>query len=42
LFEYACRITRAGIRHQLPHATEDEIAAELRRRLRIQRQLESK
>ena len=35
LFDYACEISRAGIRHQFPNASEDEVEVELCRRLRI-------
>ena len=40
LFEAACRITLAGIRHQHPNATEDECREILRQRLDLQRKLE--
>lgn len=33
LFEYACSITLAGIRHQFPHYTDADCRAELERRL---------
>ena len=41
LFESACRITLAGIRHQNPHASEDECLEILRQRLELQRRLEA-
>ncbi len=40
LFESACRITLAGIRHQNPAASEDECLEILRQRLELQRRLE--
>ena len=40
LFYYACSITLAGLREQMPTATETELLAELRRRLALKRQLE--
>ncbi len=40
LFDYACSITLAGLREQMPTATETELLAELRRRLALKRQLE--
>ena len=41
LFESACRITLAGIRHQNPGASDDECLEILRRRLEFQRRLEA-
>ncbi|MFL5329271.1 MAG: hypothetical protein ACJ8C4_10185 [Gemmataceae bacterium] len=41
LFDMACEFARAGIRHQFPDATSEEVDRELQRRLRIQRILES-
>jgi hypothetical protein len=40
LFESACRITLAGIRHQFPQASEEECVEILRKRLILQRRLE--
>lgn len=40
LFEYACGISKSGIRFQNPHFTEDQVRAELRRRLDIGRRTE--
>jgi hypothetical protein len=41
LFEAACRITLAGIRHQFPVASEDRCREILRERLELQRRLEA-
>ena len=41
LFEAACRITLAGIRHQFPDASEDHCREILRERLELQRRLEA-
>ena len=41
LFESACRITLAGIRHQNPGASDDECLEILRQRLEFQRRLEA-
>jgi hypothetical protein len=40
LFEGACRITLAGIRHQNPGASEEQCLEILRQRLVFQRRLE--
>lgn len=40
LFEFACEITRAGIRHQFPHAPDPEVEAILAERLALQQRLE--
>jgi len=40
LFEAACRITLAGIRHQFPGASEERCREILRERLDLQRRLE--
>lgn len=40
LFDYACSISLAGLREQRPAATEVELLAELRRRIKLKRQLE--
>ena len=42
LFEYACSITLAGIRHQNPNFTEDECQQELERRLVLKERLEQR
>ena len=41
LFEAACRITLAGIRHQFPEASEARCQEILRQRLELQRKLEA-
>jgi hypothetical protein len=40
LFDFACSITLAGIRHQFPDATEERLWEILRERLALQRRLE--
>jgi hypothetical protein len=40
LFDYACSVTLAGLRSDLPGASEDELRQALRRRLEIGRKLE--
>jgi hypothetical protein len=40
LFEAACRVTLAGIRHQNPDLSEDRCLEILRERLELQRRLE--
>jgi hypothetical protein len=40
LFEFACGITRAGIKYQNPHADEAEVEHILAERLALQRRLE--
>jgi hypothetical protein len=40
LFDYACSVTLAGLRSELPHANDDELRQALRRRLEIGRKLE--
>ena len=40
LFDYACSITLAGIRHQNPEFSDDECRRELERRLDLQDRLE--
>ncbi|MDB6080144.1 MAG: hypothetical protein JWO82_3891 [Akkermansiaceae bacterium] len=42
LFEDACEITRAGIRHQNPGWNEDEVEGELIRRLKIREKIEAR
>lgn len=42
LFDYACAIARIGIRQQFPNAGDEEVEAELSRRLRIAELLESR
>ena len=41
LFEAACRITLAGIRHQFPEASEERCREMLRERLDLQRRLDT-
>jgi hypothetical protein len=41
LFDYACSITLAGLKSELPSATEGELRAALRRRLELARKLEA-
>jgi len=40
LFDYSCRISEAGIRMQHPEFDDEQVRAELRRRLEIGEQLE--
>ena len=40
LFDYACTVTLAGLRSELPEASEPELRQALRRRLEIARKLE--
>jgi hypothetical protein len=40
LFEAACRVTLAGIRHENPGASEEQCLEILRQRLELQRRLE--
>jgi hypothetical protein len=40
LFDYACSVTMAGLRSELPDASEEELRQALRRRLEIGRKLE--
>jgi hypothetical protein len=40
LFDYACRITLSGIRHQHPELSEEAAHEILRRRLALARRLE--
>ena len=40
LFDYACRITMAGIRHQFPDASEQRVLEILCERIELQRRLE--
>ena len=42
LFDYACRITMSGIRHENPTFTEEQILNELRRRLAILARIEAR
>ena len=35
LFDYACEISKSGIRMQHPEFTEDQVMAELRRRVKL-------
>ena len=41
LFEFACEITRAGIRHQFPHAAEGDVEHILAQRLALKERLEN-
>jgi hypothetical protein len=41
LFDYACRITSSGIRHDHPDWTDKQVLNELRRRLVIGRQIQA-
>ena len=41
LFDYACRITESGIRHQFPDATEEQVRQMLRERIELGRRLEA-
>jgi hypothetical protein len=38
LHEFACSVTREGIRRQYPEATADEVESHLRRRIEMSRQ----
>lgn len=38
LHTFACDLARAGIRHQYPHATDEEVEQHLRRRIELGRQ----
>ena len=38
LHEFACNVTREGIRRQYPEATPDEVERHLRRRIELSRQ----
>lgn len=40
LFDYACSITLAGLRTEMPNATEAELRQALRRRLELGQKLE--
>lgn len=42
LFDYACEITKAGIRMQYPGFTEEQVMDELRRRIEIGNRLEGR
>lgn len=37
LHTFACDVARAGIRRQLPHADDEEVEQELRRRIELSR-----
>ena len=41
LFEHACEIAKAGIRSQNPQFDEDQVRAELHRRLHLTQRLEA-
>lgn len=38
LHQFACNVTREGIRHQHPEATDDDVEQLLRRRIELSRQ----
>lgn len=40
LFDNACELTKAGIRMQFPHFSEEQVTTELRRRLELRRRRE--
>jgi hypothetical protein len=40
LFDYACAITLAGLRSEMPGASEEELRSALRRRLKLAKELE--
>ena len=42
LFDYACAISMSGIRMQHPEFDEEQVRAELRRRLEIGRRIEER
>jgi hypothetical protein len=42
LFDFACRTTCDGIRHQFPNATDDDVRRMLRERLALGRRLENR
>jgi hypothetical protein len=42
LFDYACEITKAGIRFENPGADEDEVMRQLRRRLDLRARREDR
>lgn len=42
LFDWACRVTMAGIRHQHPHADERQVQALLRERVAMREQMEQR
>jgi hypothetical protein len=42
LFDRTCRLMEAGIRHERPGATPDEVLDLLRQRLRLARELETR
>ncbi len=42
LFEYACWITLAGIRHQNPEFTDEDCRRELDRRLELRKRMEKR
>jgi hypothetical protein len=41
LFDFACEVSKAGIRSQFPDYSEDQVMQELRRRLAIGKRLEA-
>jgi len=42
LFDFGCEASLAGLRAQMPQATESELFLQLRRRLNLSRRLEAK
>lgn len=40
LFDECCQVMRGGIRSQFPEFTDEEVEKELRRRLKIRRQID--
>jgi hypothetical protein len=42
LFDYACAVTAAGIRHQYPQANERQVLQILRQRLELARRLQER
>jgi hypothetical protein len=41
LFDFACQVTRDGIRHQHPDASDEQVEEFLRQRLALARRLEN-
>jgi hypothetical protein len=42
LFDYACEVSKSGIRAQYPHFDEEQVLAELRRRIALGMKLEAR
>jgi Rv0078B-related antitoxin len=42
LFDFALSVTRDGVRHERPDATDEEVEAEIARRLAIKRRLDER